>query len=359
MAITRKRAENILKRTGRRGNKTKQAGNNRTTQNKTGEGKMKKIKLGLTIVAAVTVAGAVYASSVSSYAVPKLVEEINTVITSVEGRLDGIEGGTTLPLLASGKIIVGNSGGTGEARTVTGDITLSNAGVAAIVAGVIVDADINASAGIVSTKLSSAVQTSLGKADSAYQKPGTGIPSTDMSAAVVTSLGKADTAVQTEVDPVAVPAINLLIDYLSDGLLADGGLAEGTTPQKFKTTTTAIWTVGGVAKAKVAEDEIEFSTAFVINAVDATNAGFGIVLVQVNASGVVSTKVPADPQAYASAALALAELPAVDVSNVALGYIAIEVDADNVFTAKTTSLSDANVTATYVDGDIKTLPSKL
>lgn len=46
-------------------------------------------------------------------------------------------------------------------------------------------------------KLDSSVQTSLGKADSAYQLPSSGIPSTDMSSAVQTSLGKADSALQT------------------------------------------------------------------------------------------------------------------------------------------------------------------
>lgn len=52
------------------------------------------------------------------------------------------------------------------------------------------------SGGIPSTDMTSAVQTSLGKADTAYQKPGTGVPSTDMASAVQTSLGKADTAYQ-------------------------------------------------------------------------------------------------------------------------------------------------------------------
>lgn len=52
------------------------------------------------------------------------------------------------------------------------------------------------SGGIPKTDLASAVQTSLGKADTAYQKAGTGIPSSDMASAVQTSLGKADTAVQ-------------------------------------------------------------------------------------------------------------------------------------------------------------------
>lgn len=52
------------------------------------------------------------------------------------------------------------------------------------------------SGGIPSTDLASAVQTSLGKADTAYQKPSSGIPSSDMASGVQTSLGKADTAYQ-------------------------------------------------------------------------------------------------------------------------------------------------------------------
>jgi hypothetical protein len=51
--------------------------------------------------------------------------------------------------------------------------------------------------GIPATDLASAVQTSLGKADSAYQKPAGGIPATDLASAVQTSLGKADSALQT------------------------------------------------------------------------------------------------------------------------------------------------------------------
>jgi len=51
-------------------------------------------------------------------------------------------------------------------------------------------------AGLLKTQLASAVQTSLGAADTAYQKPGGGIPKTDLAAAVQTSLGKADTALQ-------------------------------------------------------------------------------------------------------------------------------------------------------------------
>lgn len=53
------------------------------------------------------------------------------------------------------------------------------------------------SGGIPSTDMTTAVQTSLGKADTAYQKPSGGIPSTDLASAVQTSLGKADTALQS------------------------------------------------------------------------------------------------------------------------------------------------------------------
>lgn len=53
------------------------------------------------------------------------------------------------------------------------------------------------SGGIPKTDLASAVQTSLGKADTAYQKASTGIPKSDLVSAVQTSLGKADTAVQS------------------------------------------------------------------------------------------------------------------------------------------------------------------
>ena len=50
--------------------------------------------------------------------------------------------------------------------------------------------------GIPNADLASNINTSLGKADTAYQLPQTGLPSTDMAEAVQTSLGKADTATQ-------------------------------------------------------------------------------------------------------------------------------------------------------------------
>ena len=283
----------------------------------------------LLIIASLFVSGFAYGQTVSVVA-----ETGEFIGVPTAARIDAIEAGTKLPLIPSGKIIVGNSGGTGEAQTVTGDISLSNEGVAAIAAGVIVDADINANAAIAGSKLATAVQDSLALAGS---------------------------AVQTEADPVASPVINALIDYLSDGLLVDGGLAiSAESALKFKTTQTAIWTVGGVAKAKVAEDEIVFSAADTINIGTETNTFYGAWLVEVDSTGTVATK-PAGgltDQVYEASETAIDALPAATAGSVALGYILIELEATagESFTANTDALTTI---ATFVDGDEKTLPAKI
>jgi hypothetical protein len=67
------------------------------------------------------------------------------------------DGTVTLAKIASataGQAIVYNSSNVPTATTVTGDVTISSAGVTAIGSGVIVDADINAAAAITKTKIS-------------------------------------------------------------------------------------------------------------------------------------------------------------------------------------------------------------
>lgn len=59
-----------------------------------------------------------------------------------------------LATLTSGNILVGSAGNVATSTAVTGDVTISNAGVTAIASGVIVNGDVNASAGIVYSKLS-------------------------------------------------------------------------------------------------------------------------------------------------------------------------------------------------------------
>jgi hypothetical protein len=58
-----------------------------------------------------------------------------------------------LASLSSGSLLVGNASNVATAVTMSGDVTITNAGVAAIASGVIVDADVNASAAIAGTKI--------------------------------------------------------------------------------------------------------------------------------------------------------------------------------------------------------------
>jgi hypothetical protein len=58
-----------------------------------------------------------------------------------------------LATLTSANIVLGSSANVATSTAVTGDVTISNAGVTAITAGVIVNADVNASAAIAGTKI--------------------------------------------------------------------------------------------------------------------------------------------------------------------------------------------------------------
>lgn len=58
--------------------------------------------------------------------------------------------------LTDGTIRVGNSSNVATERTLSGDVTISNTGVAALAAGAVVDADVNASAAIALSKLAAA-----------------------------------------------------------------------------------------------------------------------------------------------------------------------------------------------------------
>ncbi len=136
------------------------------------------------------------------------------------------------------------------------------------------------------------------------------------------------------------------IASVANGLRVDGNLAISATAEEFKTTQTAKYAIAGVEYSKVATDNLTFSAAHVVNATK-----FGIVLVQINAAGAISTKVPASPQTYNNAGLALAAKPAPDAGNVELGYITIAAGAGN-WTANTDDMTNGSdlTTAGFVDG---------
>jgi len=64
--------------------------------------------------------------------------------------------------LTSGNILVGSSGNVPTSVAVTGDVTISNTGVTSIASGVIVNADINASAAIAGSKIQAATTSNAG-----------------------------------------------------------------------------------------------------------------------------------------------------------------------------------------------------
>lgn len=133
---------------------------------------------------------------------------------------------------------------------------------------------------------------------------------------------------------------------VNDALFDIGTLAiSGVAAEKFKTTTTAAYKIGGAQYTKAATDNLTFTAAHVVTA-----TLWGIILIQINAAGTVSTKVPAATQAYASQALALAALPQADANNVALGYIIINADSGD-WTANTDDMTNGSdlTTATFTD----------
>ena len=77
---------------------------------------------------------------------------LNGVIVNADINASAAIAYSKLATLANGNIVLG-SNGVATSTAVTGDVTISNTGVTAIASGVIVDADINASAGIAYSKL--------------------------------------------------------------------------------------------------------------------------------------------------------------------------------------------------------------
>ena len=147
--------------------------------------------------------------------------------------------------------------------------------------------------------------------------------------------------------------------YLTAGVLQHGTLAIDAVPEKFKTTTTLIWRRAGIQFSKAATTALVFTAAHPVTA-----SKYGIILVQVNDAGTISTKIPGATQttamAYNTAALALAALPAADAGNTAIGYIAIANNAGD-WTANTDDLTDGSdlTTATFVNATAATIPAAL
>lgn len=117
------------------------------------------------------------------------------------------------------------------------------------------------SSGIPKTDLASAVQTSLGKADSAYQKPTNGITTSDLASSVVASLSKADkTAVVYDTVEAMISDANYLVasekvqtlGYYSKG---DAGAATYDVITSSTTPTKPYVSLGGTKYAVISNDD--------------------------------------------------------------------------------------------------------
>lgn len=153
--------------------------------------------------------------------------------------------------------------------------------------------------------------------------------------------------------------VNSMRSFLNASVIQHGTLVVDAAAEKFKTTTTLIWRRNGAQFSKAAATALVFSAAHPVTA-----SKFGIILVQVDDAGTVSTKIPGATQttamAYNSAALALAALPSPDAGKTAIGYIAIAAKAA-LWTANTDDLTNGSdlTTATFVNATVTTLPAAL
>lgn len=126
------------------------------------------------------------------------------------------------------------------------------------------------------------------------------------------------------------------------GTLVQGALAIDATPEKFQLAVSK-YLFAGVVVEKAAATAIQFTAAHVVAA-----SCFGVILVQINSSGTVSTKVPASTQSYTTAAEALTHLPTADSGKVAVGTIKIAAKAAT-WTANTDDMTNGSdlTTATF------------
>lgn len=184
-------------------------------------------------------------------------------------------------------------------------------------------------------------------------------------ATTITGLVKATagvlSAATANTDYVTAAKWNELRAYMADGLLVHGTLLISAVPEKFKTTTTAVYTLSGVTYTKAATDNLTFTAAHTVNNAGAAGQYYGIILLQINAAGTISTKVPAADQVYTSSALAIAALPTADALNTSLGYILIYTKEATAWVANTGDMTDGSdvATATFSNTVVKSLPAAL
>jgi urease beta subunit/sporulation protein YlmC with PRC-barrel domain len=168
------------------------------TETKLGTGAVTSAKIldGTIVNADINASAAIELSKLATGALPTAITiaSANIVNATIVNEHISASAAISLSKLATstaGNIIVYNSSGVPTAVAETGDVTISDTGVTAIASGVIVDADINASAAIDKTKISGTAITAAdsGTVTSTMIADGT-IVNADINATAAIALGK-------------------------------------------------------------------------------------------------------------------------------------------------------------------------
>lgn len=150
---------------------------------------------------------------------------------SISNGVITLAAGADVEPLPSAQIFVGNASNIAQARAMTGDISITNTGVTAIVAGVIVNADINAAAAIAYSKLATLATGSILAGNA-------GVPT-------ATALSGDATIGATGVLTIAANAITTA--KILDANVTLAKLAAGITPSHVIKFANQVTTVGGAA----------------------------------------------------------------------------------------------------------------
>lgn len=177
---------------------------------------------------------------------------VNGVTSAIQTQLNAKVGTT----LTSANILVGNVGNVATAVAVTGDIAITNGGVTSIGAGVIVNADVNASAAIALSKLATVTASKALASDASGFIVSTAVTSTELG-----YLSGVTAAIQTQLDnEITTKAVNAVVkapgvgqhgyaitwnntggEYTLTDPVVQGIPTGGSTRQSLLKTTNADW----------------------------------------------------------------------------------------------------------------------
>ena len=167
---------------------------------------------------------------------------------TIDGRDLSVDGAAldALGTLADGKIYVGNGSNVATEVTPSGDVTMSNTGVTAIEAGVIVNADINASAAIAQSKMAAhTASRALVSDGSGFAAPAT------TTATEIGYVNGVTSAIQTQINTKAPSASPTFTGTVTTPVTASRALVTGASSELAASATTAteLGYVNGVTSA--------------------------------------------------------------------------------------------------------------